>query len=186
VAEQRSGRTGKPAPGAGGNRARNAALGGVLFLTLGLAGAFLVSAIAGVGGGEDTAVDPTHSETADGRTLPAVMHVRAEVLNGAGRPGLARLATNRLRGEGFDVVFFGNAARFDHAHSVVLDRTGDIAAARAVAAALGIDSVATALDAALLLDVSVVLGADWPPPAPPGAPLHNRLRSLIAPADTAP
>lgn len=192
----------------GGNRRRNARLSAALFVTLGLVGAFLVSAIAGIRTGDTTGSDTMPSHTArgvagadrnvtgadagtgplgegDARTLPAGTLVRIEVLNGAGAPGLARLATSRLRGEGFDVVFFGNAARFDHARSVVLDRTGDPARARAVAAALGIDSVATVPEPGLLLDVSVVLGADWPPPPPPGAPL-DRFHRLLAPADTAP
>src|SRR5690606_29512776 len=37
---------------------------------------------------------------------------RVEVLNAAGRPGIARMATRRLRESGFDVVYFGNAEEF--------------------------------------------------------------------------
>jgi hypothetical protein len=88
------------------------------------------------------------------------------------------------RGVGFDVVFFGNAGRFDHVRSVVLDRTGDPARARAVAAALGIDSIATPLDSTLFLDATVVLGADWPPPPPHASTPLDRLRRLIVPPDT--
>lgn len=180
-------------------------LSAVLFVTLALVGAFLVSAIAGLGKGGGTDGDltgagprssgaPTGLDAApqgpdalgdgDARTLPAGTLIRIEVLNGAGAPGLARLATSRLRGGGFDVVFFGNATRFDHTHSVVLDRTGDLAPAWAVAAALGIDSVATAPEPGLLLDVSVILGADWPPPPPPPAAPLDRFRRLLPPADT--
>jgi hypothetical protein len=92
--------------------------------------------------------------------------VRVEVLNGSGVAGLARIATRQLRAEGFDVVYFGNAPRFDHTRSHVLCRTGDTLAARAVAAAIGIDSVRTEIDPRLLLDVTVVLGRDWPPDRP--------------------
>ena len=140
-----------------------------LFATLALAAAFAVSAIAGLGGAGDRAgsggraADPAAPTAAD---TPAHGDIRVEVLNGAGKAGLAREVTHRLRGDGFDVVFYGNAARFDHARSVVLDRVNDPLRARAVAAALGIDSVATAPDSTLLLDVSVVVGGDWPPPPP--------------------
>ena len=144
-----------------------------LFATLALAAAFAVSAIAGLGawgdgpgtaaGRDGRAADPGAPAVVD---TPAHADIRVEVLNGAGKAGLAREVTRRLRGDGFDVVFYGNAARFDHARSVVLDRVGDTLRARAVATALRIDSVATAPDSTLLLDVSVVMGADWPPPPP--------------------
>lgn len=154
-----------------------------LFVSLGLVAAFLVSALAETG--RDRSAD-TLSRVTDGdaRTLPPAAPVRIEVLNGAGVGGLARDATQRLRAGGFDVVFFGNAGRFDHTRSVVLDRTGDPARARAVAAALGIDSIATALDSTLFLDATVVLGADWPPPPPHASTALDRLRRLIVPPDT--
>jgi hypothetical protein len=147
-----------------------------LFVTLGLVGAFIVSAIA-AGRGED-------GTEADALALPEPDSVAVEVLNGAGRPGLARNATETLRAAGFDVVFYGNASRFDHGRSTVLDRVGDPVRARAVAHALGIDSVATAVDSSLLLDVSVVLGSDWPDVEEPPAGALDRVRRLLAP-DTA-
>lgn len=162
---------------------RNPAFYTVLFVTLGLVGAFLVSAIAGLGG-ERLAETPAPFADGDARTLATAPLIRIEVLNGAGVAGLARDATERLRGIGFDVVFFGNAGRFDHARSVVLDRAGDPARARAVAAALGIDSVASAVDSTLFLDATVVLGSDWPPPPPDAIPAMQRLLRLVVPADT--
>lgn len=167
-----------------------------LFVALALVAAFLVSAIAGIehtgaSRAADLAADHAAREAsidqaralADARSVPAAATIRIEVLNGAGRAGLARDATHRLRGDGFDVVFYGNAARFDHSTSLVLARTGDLERARAVAASLGIDSVAVEPDSTLLLDATVVLGADWPPPTPePVAPV-DRLRRILAPAD---
>ncbi len=94
---------------------------------------------------------------------PATGRVRVEVLNAAGRAGLAREATRRLRARGFDVVYFGNAAEFGRDSSVVLDRVGDLRTARSVAGALGIRNVASEPDSSRLLEVSVVLGTDWPP-----------------------
>jgi hypothetical protein len=177
-------------------RNRHPALAGGLFVSAGLVAAFLVSAIAGIGGGavprmgeaealgDRGAQGPagaTQAALGEPDTLPPAAQVRVEVLNGAGVGGLARDATHRLRGAGFDVVFFGNASRFDHHRSMVLDRTGDIAAARRIALALGIDSVASVPDAALLLDATVVLGADWPPPAPERPTPLGRIQRLLAP-----
>lgn len=112
--------------------------------------------------------------------LTASKRVRVEVLNAAGRAGLAREATRRLRARGFDVVYFGNAEEFGRDSSVVLDRVGDLRTARSVAGALGIRSVASEPDSSRLLDVTVILGLDWPPSERSTAPgLGERVRSLL-------
>ncbi len=87
--------------------------------------------------------------------------VTVEVLNAGGRPGAARDATQLLRRDGFDVVYFGNAGKFGRDSSLVLDRVGDLANARAVAQALGIHDVRSEPDTTLYLDVSVILGKRW-------------------------
>jgi hypothetical protein len=89
------------------------------------------------------------------------VRVRVEVLNGGGRAGVARAATERLRDAGFDVVFFGNAGSFDQDSSLVLDRVGRPEWARAVAEALEIPNLRSEPNPNLYLDVSVVLGRDW-------------------------
>lgn len=94
-------------------------------------------------------------------TLPPTVRGRIEVLNGAGRPGLARQATDVLRGEGFDVVYFGNASSRPDS-SVVIARTGRIEIAQAAAGRLGISRVRSEPDRTLLLDATVILGKDWP------------------------
>ncbi|HEY8483892.1 MAG TPA: LytR C-terminal domain-containing protein [Longimicrobiales bacterium] len=119
----------------------------------GLRGAERSGAAAGVGGGGVEAVEP----------VAPGPRIRVEVLNGSGRPGLARRATELLRDRGFDVVYFGNAQGAWRDSSVVLDRAGDLAAARAVAEALGIPRVQSEPDSTLYLEASVVLGADWTP-----------------------
>lgn len=94
--------------------------------------------------------------------VPPAGRGRLEVLNGAGRAGLARHATDLLRGGPFDVVYFGNArARLDS--SEVIDRSGRLEIARAAAERLGITRVRSEPDSTLLLDATVVLGRDWPP-----------------------
>ncbi len=89
--------------------------------------------------------------------------VRVEVLNAGGTESMARLATDLLRDSGFDVVYFGNADRFGDDSTVVVDRTGDLDAARAVADVLGARSVRAEPDSNLYLDVTVLLGREWTP-----------------------
>lgn len=157
---------------------------GTIFVIVALVAAFLI-AIASVGGSPEPGATLPGDTTTDASAVPDPVPLRVEVLNGAGKAGLARHATQQLRGNGFDVVFFGNAGRFDYDRSVVLDRSGAGAAALAVAAALGIDSVEAVPDASLLLDVSVILGSDWPPvPVDPATPIE-RLRRFLSPGDTA-
>jgi hypothetical protein len=86
--------------------------------------------------------------------------IRVEVLNGAGVPGLAREVTRKLRVEGFDVVFYGNAARADRDSTIVVDRIGNPQAAEAVAQALGVSRIETVLDTTLYLEATVLLGRD--------------------------
>lgn len=105
--------------------------------------------------------------------LPVVARGRVEVLNGSGRVGLARQATEQLRSGGFDVVYFGTAAaRADS--SEVLDRADQPAIARAAADRLGIARVRSVPDTMLLLDATVVLGRDWPKRAPAASAAPGR------------
>jgi hypothetical protein len=98
-------------------------------------------------------------------TAPAG-RVRVQVLNATPTPGLARVATRVLRDRGFDVVETGNAPHGTPPESVVIDRVGNLEAARQAAGALGIARVETRRDPALLLDVTVMLGSDWKTPTP--------------------
>ncbi len=112
-------------------------------------------------------LEPAEPEGQEVETRPAYPtpdeRVRVEVLNGAGIPGLAGRARDRLRDMGFDVVYFGNAPSFDHETSSVVDRVGDPDGARRVARALDLGAVTSDPDPELLVDVTVVLGADWQP-----------------------
>jgi hypothetical protein len=128
-----------------------------LFLGAALVLAFLVSFALGLRS------TPAITRAADPqRIVPGVSSGRrVEVLNAAGISGLARHATETLRAAGYDVVFFGNASRADQSASLVLDRVGKPELARAVAARLRIDRVETRMDSTRLVEVSVILGADW-------------------------
>lgn len=117
------------------------------------------------------------------------VRITVDVRNAGGIDGMARAATDYLRGAGFDVVGLGNAGTFDEETSVVIDRVGNREAAARVAEVLGIDSVASDPDPNLFVDVTVRLGAAWtipkepepvtvmPEPEPVG--LMERLRRLL-------
>jgi len=87
--------------------------------------------------------------------------ITVEVLNANGRAGDARVGTRLLRRGGIDVVYFGNAgdATLDSTRIVV--RRGSAEVGERVRKALGRGRVEVQLDSTKLLDVSVLLGADF-------------------------
>lgn len=89
--------------------------------------------------------------------------IQIEVRNGCGVTGLAADATSFLRRRGFDVVEVGDYDHFNQEHSLVIDRVGDLEAAKKVAEAMGIDEKYVAQEIRLdyYLDASVVLGKDY-------------------------
>ncbi len=87
--------------------------------------------------------------------------VRVEVLNGYGEPGAASAAAGRLRDMGFDVVYFGNAASFEHDSTVVLLRSDDRSGVLRVADSLGVGGIDARPEPGLRLDGTVLLGPDW-------------------------
>lgn len=88
-----------------------------------------------------------------------------EVLNASAKPGLARAGTRLLRRAGIDVVNFGNApasiGRLDSTR--ILVRRGDLSAGERVRRAMKVGKVVFRPDSTKLLDVSVLLGADFTP-----------------------
>lgn len=101
-------------------------------------------------------------ETGAPDSMPPVSRarIRIEVRNGSGSAGAAERVTEFLRGRGFDVVDFGNADRFDHERTVVVDRIGRPEYAREVAAAFQGLPIESAPDSSLYLDVTVRIGRD--------------------------
>ncbi|HET7551973.1 MAG TPA: LytR C-terminal domain-containing protein [Gemmatimonadaceae bacterium] len=100
---------------------------------------------------------------------PEGVRIRVEVLNASSVQGLARRATFFLRDRGFDVVESGNAAE-KHDSTIVLDRSHNPEWARLVANAMGGAPVAEAPDSTLYVDVTVLVGPSWRPPAEPFYP----------------
>ena len=101
--------------------------------------------------------------------VPDNVRIKVEVLNASGQRGLARRATFALRDAGFDVVRFDNAAETRDS-TLVLTRSGKDDWAQLVARALGGARVESRPDSTRYLDVTVLLGADWRPPAKPFHP----------------
>lgn len=89
--------------------------------------------------------------------------IQVGVRNGCGQPGLAAEMRSYLVQRDFDVVEVGNHSSFDLDSSLVIDRVGDLAAARRVAAALGIPRrrVRQDLRPEYYLDASVLIGSDY-------------------------
>ncbi len=89
--------------------------------------------------------------------------IQVEVRNGCGKAGVAGRVTRYLREQGYDVVESGNYQVFDVAQTVVLDRSGDMDAARRIADDLGVqtDGVKQELKPELYLDTSVIVGRDY-------------------------
>jgi hypothetical protein len=83
-----------------------------------------------------------------------------ELLNASGVDGLARTMARRLRAEGIDVVYFGNAALDTLSTTQILVRRGDSTAALRVRTAIGVGTVAIRRDSSLLLDATVYVGRD--------------------------
>ena len=112
-------------------------------------GVILLSACGGGG---------TQSHPVPGDRAPAIT---VEVLNASGRLGDARVGTRLLRQAGIDVVYFGNASEGGLDSTRIVVRRGAAKVGERVRAALGQGRVEVALDSAKLLDVSVLLGADF-------------------------
>ena len=101
---------------------------------------------------------------------PAGVRVRVEVLNASRVIGLARRATLYLRDRGFDVVESGNAAGARRDTTLVLDRSGHEEWAQSVARAMGDAPMVARPDTLHDVDVTVLVGSAWRPPAEPFYP----------------
>ncbi len=108
-------------------------------------------------------------EPAPDASAPEGSRVRVQVLNATQARGLARRAARHLRDRGFDVLEMGTAPE-QRDSTLVLDRSGHPDWARRVAEALGGARVEARPDSSRYLDVTVLLGRSWRPPAEPFYP----------------
>lgn len=98
---------------------------------------------------------------------PDSVRIRVQVLNTTRTRGLARRATQLLRDQGFDVVEMGTGGPLRDT-TLVLDRSGHPAWAATVAQILGPAARSEPRpDSSRYLDVTVLLGSAWRPPAQP-------------------
>ena len=105
----------------------------------------------------------TKPVAADTAVVAAKDLIQLDVLNGCGAKGVGVKVTNYLRSVGFDVVEAKNYKTFSIPRTLVVDRVGNLAKARRVAAALGIgpDGVIQQINPDYFVDVSVIIGGDY-------------------------
>ncbi len=115
-----------------------------------------------------TVIEPIKRSRVPDVTAPDGVRIKVEVLNATATKGLARRATTYLRDRGFDVVETGTSTK-QLSKTVVLDRSNHAEWARLVALVFGAE-VQEKPDSLKFLDVTVLVGADWRPPALPFYP----------------
>ena len=101
------------------------------------------------------------AQAGGGHTIPSIG--RIQVLNGCGIDGTANKMGDFLRSKGFDVKNKGNASTSNYPFTLIVSRKKDMAVARQIAEALGVES-----DKVLLMrngdetyDVTVFVGPDY-------------------------
>lgn len=108
---------------------------------------------------------PSGASSADAGSAPTrqLTIVQLDVLNGCGVKGAGTQFTNFLRKRGFDVVEMKNYKTFTIPKTLVIDRVGNLDAARRVASALGVnhEHIIQQLNPDYFVDVSVVIGHDY-------------------------
>ena len=112
----------------------------------------------------NTSSSPPTTPTRAGVVAPESVRVRVQVLNGTRVRGLAHRATTLLRGRGFDVVETGTSSKQTDT-TLVIDLSGHPEWAKRVAALFAPARIQTRPDSSRYLDVAVVLGTAWRPPA---------------------
>jgi hypothetical protein len=100
---------------------------------------------------------------------PEGVRIRVQVLNATKTRGLARRATMLLRDRGFDVVENGNLPQ-QRDTTLVLDLSGHPEWANRLAEIFAPAKVTARQDSSRHLDIAVVIGSTWRPPAQPFYP----------------
>jgi len=100
---------------------------------------------------------------------PEGVRIRVQVLNATKTRGLARRATMLLRDRGFDVVENGTLPQ-QRDTTLVLDLSGHPEWAARLAQIFAPATVTVRADSSRYLDIAVVIGSTWRPPAQPFYP----------------
>jgi hypothetical protein len=96
-------------------------------------------------------------------SLSTTRAVEIEVLDGAGSMRATQQVTNVLRSQGYDVVEMKKNSDGLIERTYVVDRSGNLDAARTLASDLGIsqDKVFQKIDRTVFLDITVMVGKDF-------------------------
>ena len=132
-----------------------------------LLGALAVVAVAAVAVRNRTTSAPKPDEL---RLAPLPHQVRVEVINAGKVSGAARVATELVRAQGLDVVYYGgikDSTKDFRLHGQVVVRRGDTTGVGRILSTLGPLEVVTAPDSGREVDISVMLGRDFALPAKP-------------------
>ncbi len=90
---------------------------------------------------------------------------RVQVLNGVGRPGVAAQVDRFLAGGRYRIVRTENASSFDFAETMIVvydEEPATLATAAAVRDALGVGTIRVSSQPQTVIDLTVVVGADFP------------------------
>ena len=111
---------------------------------------------------ERTFVRPAVESDRAGEEAAGIIQI--DVMNGCGDAGMASRCSSFLRARGFDVVEMRNYKTFDLHESMVIDRAGNRENAERVARALGVGTknIIQQINQDYYVDVSVVIGKDYP------------------------
>jgi hypothetical protein len=109
---------------------------------------------------------PLRAALDDAPRAPDGARIRVQVLNTTKTRGLARRATRLLRDRGFDVVEIGTVGPTIDT-TIVLDLSGHPAWADAAARVMAPARTKARADSSRYLDVTVLIGSSWRPPAEP-------------------
>jgi hypothetical protein len=106
----------------------------------------------------------THGEESEYISAVNSRSLEVEVLDGAGSMRAAQQLTNILRAQGYDVVEMKKNNGEIEERTFLFDRSGNLDATRKLATVLGVpqDKVFQKIDRTLYLDITVVLGKDYP------------------------
>ncbi len=107
---------------------------------------------------------PLLAALADVPRAPEGARIRVQVLNTTKTNGLARRATRLLRDRGCDVVEIGTVGPTIDT-TVVLDLSGHPAWADAAAKVMAPARTRVRADSSRYLDITVLIGSTWSPPA---------------------
>jgi hypothetical protein len=105
-------------------------------------------------------------DAGDVARAPQGVRIRVQVLNTTRTRGLARRATQLLRDRGFDVVEIGTVGPTIDT-TIVLDLSGHPQWADAAARVMAPARTRARPDSSRYLDVAVLVGSTWRPPAEP-------------------